>query len=270
MAPTAAQHSRSWLLVHPGRLEQLEVGSCADEVILDLEDAVDPSSKSVARSDVIAWLESSSAWVRINDIRSAHWSDDVEALRGSAGLRGVVLAKTEAASDVERTARRLGGVPVVALLESALGIEEATAVARASGTFRLAFGSGDYRRDTGTSTHDLAMSYPRSRLVVASRAAGLPGPIDGPGAGLDQGALEEQCALAVALGLTGKLCLDEEQTTVINESMSPTLADISWATAFIAEFEARGRLIRDGSDLPRLGSAERILERAGALGLALS
>ena len=46
-----------------------------------------------------------------------------------------------------------------------------------------AFGSGDYRRDTGTSADDLAMAYPRSRLVVASRIGNLPGPIDGPTVG---------------------------------------------------------------------------------------
>jgi citrate lyase beta subunit len=61
-------------------------------------------------------------------------------------------------------------------LSLALGIEEARAIASAPGAFRLAFGSGDYRRDTGTSVDNMAMAYPRSRLVVASRIGNLPGP----------------------------------------------------------------------------------------------
>jgi citrate lyase beta subunit len=70
-----------------------------------------------------------------------------------------MLAKTESAEHVTETFDRLGGtVPVLALVESALGIEEAPSIARARGAFRLGFGSGDYRRDTGTSADDLAMA----------------------------------------------------------------------------------------------------------------
>ena len=61
-----------------------------------------------------------------------------------------------------------------------MGLEAAPEIARADGVFRLAFGSGDFRRDTGMSDDPMAMAYPRSRLVVASRAARLAGPIDGP------------------------------------------------------------------------------------------
>ncbi len=179
-----------------------------------------------------------------------------------------MLAKTESPADVTETFDRLGGsVPVLALIESALGIEEATSIAKARGTFRLAFGSGDYRRDTGTSADNLAMAYPRSRLVVASRIGNLPGPIDGPTVGTSHPMLREQSAMAVALGLTGKLCLDLEQLPVINEVISPTQSDVSWAQDFLEDFEARGRVIRDGSDLPRLGRAQKIEKLARAFGI---
>ena len=118
-----------------------------------------------------------------------------------AGLSGVMLAKTEAAEHVTETFDRLGGAtPVLALVESALGIEESVRIAQARGAFRLAFGSGDYRRDTGTSADDLAMTYPRSRLVVASRIGGLPGPIDGPTVSSSHPVLREQTAVTVSLG----------------------------------------------------------------------
>ncbi|KQR47245.1 aldolase [Frigoribacterium sp. Leaf164] len=264
--------ARSWLLV-PGTAPDRftpAAASRADQMVLDIEDAVDPARKPAARDDVVAWLrDGGEAWVRINDRSTDFWSDDVDALLGLPGLQGVMLAKTEAPEHVTETFDRLGGaVRVLALVESALGIEESPSIAKARGAFRLAFGSGDYRRDTGTSADDLAMAYPRSRLVVASRIGGLPGPIDGPTVGSSHPVLREQAGVAVALGLTGKLCLDVEQLPVINEVISPTPSDVAWAQDFLADFEGRGRVIRDGSDLPRLGRAQKIEKLATAFGVA--
>jgi citrate lyase subunit beta/citryl-CoA lyase len=263
--------SRSWLLVSGRRADTFDsaLRSRADQVVLDIEDAVDPKLKATARDDVAGWLSSGgSGWVRINDRASDFWSDDVDQLKGMPGLRGVMLAKTESAAHVTETFDRLGGnTPVLVLIESALGIEEAVSIARARGAFRLAFGSGDYRRDTGTSAEDIAMAYPRSRLVVASRVGNLPGPIDGPTVSSSHPVLREQSAVAVALGLTGKLCLDVEQLPVINEAISPTQSDATWARDFLEDFEARGRVVRDGSDLPRLGRAEKIDRLARAFGV---
>jgi citrate lyase subunit beta/citryl-CoA lyase len=263
--------ARSWLLVNGTQPSAFDTAhsSRADQIVLDIEDAVDPKRKPEAREDVAAWLSNGGqAWVRINDRSTPFWEEDVERLRGIPGLLGVMLAKVEAGEHVTATFERLGGsTPVLPLVESALGIESAVEIARARGAFRLAFGSGDYRRDTGTSADDLAMAYPRSRLVVASRVGGLPGPIDGPTVGSSHPLLREQSALSVALGLTGKLCLRMEQISVVNEVISPTSSDIEWAAEFLREFEARGREIIDGSDLPRLGRAQKIRRLATELGV---
>lgn len=259
--------ARSWLLVNGARTDLFDVAdqSDADQIVLDIEDAVDPKMKPSALHDVATWLQNKSAWVRINDRSTPFWSDDVDHLKGVPGLVGVVLAKTESADHVTETFDRLGGTtPVLALIESALGIEEAPKIARARGVIRLAFGSGDYRRDTGASADDLAMAYPRSRLVVASRIGDLPGPIDGPTVSNSHRVLRDQSAMTVSLGLTGKLCLDTEQPPVINEALSPTPSDAAWAEKFLADFEARGRVVRDGSDLPRLGRAQKIAQLAKA------
>ena len=267
----SAEIARSWLLVAATRPESFDAAeaSRADQIILDIEDAVDPRRKDDARADVVAWLSGGgTGWVRVNDRTSDFWSGDVDALVGLPGLRGVMLAKTEAAAHVSETFDRLhGATPVIALVESALGIEEAASIARARGAYRLAFGSGDYRRDTGTSSDDLAMAYPRSRLVVASRVGNLPGPIDGPTVGTSHPVLREQGAMAVALGMTGKLCLDIDQLPIINEVISPTRSDVAWARDFLADFESRGGVIRDGSDLPRLGRAQKIDKLALAFGV---
>ena len=265
-----AEVSRSWLLVNALSSELMAAipESRADQIVIDIEDAVDPLNKDLARDQVVSWLESKSAWVRVNDANTTFWRDDLIALSKAPGLKGVMLAKTEDGQSVEQTYKLLGSdLPVIPLVESALGIENATDIAKAKGAFRLAFGSGDYRRDTGTSADDLAMSYPRTKLVLASRIGNLPGPIDGPTVGPNHSALRQQATLAVSLGLTGKLCLDERQTVVINETICPTESDIVWAREFVAGFEAAGGVVRDGSDPPRLKRAEKILNLAHALGM---
>lgn len=266
-----ADISRSWMLV-PGTAPDTfdrAAASRADQIILDVEDAVDPKLKPQAIEDVAQWLEKGgSAWVRINDYTTDFWRADLERLRGIPGLRGVMLAKTEWANQVTETFELLGGEkPVLALVESALGIEEARGIASAKGAFRLAFGSGDYRRDTGASADNDAMLYPRSRLVTASRIGGLPGPIDGPTVGSSHPILRQQSEVSVSLGMTGKLCLQADQIVVINETICPTNSDVIWAREFMDDFEARGRVIRDGSDLPRLGRAQKITRLAEAFNI---
>ena len=269
--PIDATIARSWLLVNGARPELFDQASVskADQIVLDIEDAVDPSHKLRALDDVANWLDAGGeAWVRVNDRNTDFWQADMDRLRNCTNLRGVMLAKVESASHVEDTYAALGGrFPVLALVETALGIEEVTNIARARGAFRLAFGSGDYRRDTGTAMNDLAMAYPRSRLVVASRVGNLPGPIDGPTVGTSHAILREQSELSVALGMTGKLCLALDQLPVVNETICPTRSDVAWAVNFLNDFEAAGRVIRDGSDLPRLGRAEKIKRLADAFGI---
>ncbi|MBG0739941.1 CoA ester lyase [Paeniglutamicibacter antarcticus] len=266
-----ADIARSWLLVPATKPELFDdaAASRADAIVLDIEDAVDPVNKSSARSAVIDWLRNGGqAWVRINDVHSEFWADDVAALRNVPGLLGVMLAKTESAEQVKETFHRLdGNSRVLALVESAYGIEEANNIARAEGAYRLAFGSGDFRRDTGMSADREAMAYPRAKLVVASRVGNLPGPIDGPTVGTNHPILREQSAITVSMGMTGKLCLATDQTTIINEVISPTPTDVAWASDFMADFDARGGVIRDGSDLPRLGRAEKIIKLAVAFGV---
>src|SRR6478735_2063818 len=257
-----AEIARSWLLVNAMKPELFgqSAESRADAIILDIEDAVDPSQKDAAREHVVDWLTAGgSAWVRINDATSPFWADDLAGLRGTPGLLGVMLAKTESADQVTESFHRMDGkTPVIALVESALGIEEANHIAKAQ---------GDFRRDTGMAATPEAMSYPRAKLVVASRVGNLPGPIDGPTVGTNHPILREQTGITVMMGMTGKLCLAIDQTHVINEVISPTPSDVAWATDFMADFEASGRVIRDGSDLPRLGRAEKIMKLAVAFGV---
>jgi citrate lyase subunit beta / citryl-CoA lyase len=261
--------ARSWLLVNGTRTDLFDRAdqSGADQIILDIEDAVDPKLKPSARRDVETWLQNKSAWVRINDRSTPFWSDDVDLINGLPGLVGVMLANTESAEHATETFDRLGGTtPVPALIESVLRIEEAPTIARARGVLRLAFGSGDYRRDTGASADD---RDGLSAVPARGRQPHRRSPWSDRRTHSQRNShrvLRDQSAVTVSLGLTGILCLDTEQAPVINEVLSPTPSDAPWALNFLADFEARGCVVRDGSDLPRLGRAQKIARLAAAFG----
>ena len=133
-----------------------------------------PSAKPDAREALRSWLSHRAAgWVRINNATSSDWSTDLRALDELPGLSGVMLANGESAHQVDDTAAQLPAqTPILALIESALGEQRAFDIASAASTPRLAFGSGDFRRDTGASDDATALAYARARLVVARRPAG--------------------------------------------------------------------------------------------------
>lgn len=67
--------------------------------------------------------------------------------------------------------------------------------------------------------------------------------------------------------MTGRICLLPEQSDVVNESFSPSPSDIRWAGKFLDAFDARGGVIQDGSDTPRIHRARRIKYLARAFGI---
>ncbi|GAB3186593.1 HpcH/HpaI aldolase/citrate lyase family protein [Nesterenkonia suensis] len=270
-AALPAKLSRSWLLINAAKQEDFAPGlaSEADSVIFDLEASVPDDGKDAARAAVLEALNGGmTAWVRISPTTSPHWEDDVAALSKADGLRGVMLAETERPEQVTYTAMRLrAGTPVIALVESALGVENATQVASAPGTFRLAFGTNDFRKDVGVSADPMALAYARSRLVIASRVGGLPGAIDGPTPpDADDAAVAAACEVTASMGMTGKLSLNRGQVDAVNKGLSPSEDELNWARELIAAHES-GASIGDGSYLPRLARAQKIASLADSYGL---
>jgi citrate lyase subunit beta / citryl-CoA lyase len=258
--------ARSWLLVNGAQEDRFApaVRSRADIIVLDIEDAVAPKDKVTARDNVTRWLAAgNSEWVRINGFGTPWWADDLDMLAGTS-VGGVMLAMTESVDHVTETAKRLPGVPIVALVETARGLERITEIAAAKGTFRLAFGIGDFRRDTGFGGNPATLAYARSRFTIAAKAAHLPSAIDGPTIGSSALKLIEATAVSVEFGMTGKICLTPDQCPSINEGLSPSQDEISWAREFFAEYERDGGEIRNGSDLPRIARANKILDLARA------
>lgn len=269
-ASLPARLSRSWLLTSAANEDSFAPNyeSEADSIILDLEDGTPADQKETARARVVEALnDGMRAWVRINPITSDHWGEDLAALSETQGLRGLVLAETEHPDHITRTAMMSrAGTPVIALIESAVGLVNAVDIAKAPGTFRLAFGTGDFRKDTGISDDPMAMAYARSTLVVASRVGNLPGPIDGPTNGVDQTGLAEACRVTASMGMTGKLTLDPAQTETINRGLAPSEEEIRWARQLLEKSEG-GAMPKDGSYLPRLARARKVSKLAQTYGL---
>jgi citrate lyase subunit beta / citryl-CoA lyase len=264
--------ARSWLLVNGSQADKFDSAarSRADIVVLDIEDAVAPKDKTTARDNVVRWLEAGNTdWVRINGFGTPWWADDIAALSKST-LGGVMLAMVESVDHVTETAKRLPNVPIVALVETARGLERITEIAATKGTSRLAFGIGDFRRDTGFGENPATLAYARSRFTIAAKAAHLPGPIDGPTVGSSALKLSEATAVSAEFGMTGKICLTPDQCPTVNEGLSPSQEEITWAKEFFAEYERDGGEIRNGSDLPRIARANKILDLARAYGIEVS
>ncbi|MBE7159875.1 MAG: CoA ester lyase [Williamsia herbipolensis] len=263
--------ARSWLLVNgagPDRF-QAAAHSRADIVVLDIEDAVAPKDKAAARDNVVRWISDGNAdWVRVNGFGTQWWEGDLDALRElGPGVGGVMLAMVESVDHVTETAKRLPGVPIVALVETARGLERIGEIASAKGTFRLAFGIGDFRRDTGFGENPTTLAYARSRFTIAAKAAHLPSAIDGPTVGSSALRLSEATAVSREFGMTGKICLTPDQCAAVNEGLSPSQEEIAWAREFFAEFERDGGEIRNGSDLPRIARATKIIDLARSYGI---
>jgi citrate lyase subunit beta / citryl-CoA lyase len=270
MTPTPA---RSWLFTPGDRADRFANArdSGADAMILDWEDAVAPAAKAEARTAVLDWLNSSTpgpaVWVRINDRRSDYWNDDLTALASAPAhrLAGVLLPMTQSGRDIADTAVHLrGAIAIVALIETALGVESATEIAGAPGVLALALGSADLRLDAGLGDDDTGWIYPRSRLVFASRAAGLWAPIDGPEMRLDDvDGVRRSATHARALGFGAKLCLHPRQIAAVNEAFGYDDRQRSWAQRVVAAADtSSGAAVPvDGEmvDRPRLALARRIL-----------
>jgi len=261
--------ARSLLFVPGNRPERFTkaAASAADVVIVDLEDAVPEQDKSTARDAAVAWMSADGrAGVRVNGTSSVHYQQDVAALMGLPGLEAVVVPMADDPAALAALHQRLGrDVQIVALIETALGVVRAIELASTPGVSRLAFGHLDFAADIDSSIQDDAMLMARSSLVLASRAAGLPSPIDGVTTNLDDPAVSgADAARARALGFSGKLCIHPNQVAVVNAAFSPSQAQIAWAHNIVEASIVGGVARVDGHmvDAPVHLKAQAILDRA--------
>ena len=237
------QTARSFLFA-PGSEERKLVralGSGADAVVADLEDAVAPAEKAAARdltTRLVAAAETRAArLVRVNAV-GTEWHDaDVAALRASEA-DGIVLPKATA-NAVEAVAGRID-LPVVAIVETAVGLREAFAIASHPAVEALMLGAVDLGLQLGLEPRDDGheILFARSSLVVDSAAAGLRGPIDRVWVDVrDREGLARDCAVGRSLGFRGKALVHPDQIAPTRAAFAPSADELRRAREIVAAYE---------------------------------
>lgn len=271
-----AMQPLTYLFVPGNRPERFAkaLASGADRVILDLEDAVAPADKPVARAAIADWIatlplsDRARLLVRINDAASSWHADDVIWLQHSS-IPHIMLSKCEHPAQIAKVLTHLpAGATVVPLIETARGVLDAVAVAQAANVSRLAFGSLDFMLDLDLPGPGFALDSAATAVAFASRAAGLPAPIAGVTPELDADSVRSDLSHARALGFGAKMCIHPAQVTVVREAFQPDAQSLAWAQRVIQQWhagEGSGVFQIDGKmvDKPVLLRAERILARAG-------
>ena len=268
MASQAKKMYRTLLFAPGSRTELLtkaQLGA-ADAMIFDLEDSVPLNAKDEARKNiqqVLALGLKKPMYLRISNPRAGDYLADLGVFHNHSlvNVAGVALPKTDDAQDVETVSKALqdieikAGVPVGSLsilpmIETCLGLSNSFDIARSSkrvsGMALASAEQGDFMVDLGGrwTPRSLALTYPRSKLVVDSRAAGVEWILDGVFMNLkDMQMLREECLIARELGFVGKMAIHPTQVDVMHEVFSPSAKEIEYARGLIAAFregEARG------------------------------
>ncbi len=275
--------ARTWLFApahEPRKLGKaaalLADGRC-DRLLVDWEDAVPEPEKAAARqatADLIASLpalQRRGIAVRIHAERSAHFEADLESLEGWL-IGAVMMAKAESARAVRRAATL--ELPLIALIETALGVQSLAEIAAADPWLRgLALGPLDLLADLGLEwTPDSAvLAAVQHQMVIAGRAAGLGCLLQGPYPDLqDQPGLRADSAAGRRAGLTGRLLLHPEQIDSVAGAFAPTPAELAQARRVLEAWQSRqpghGALRVDGRfvDAPVVRWARDLLQRHGS------
>jgi citrate lyase beta subunit len=264
-----------------------------DGVILDLEDSIPSGEKDAARGAVAELLGSGrrgeqQLFVRVNDLRSGLAGADMAAVV-SPRLAGVFLPKVDDPDELreanrllalaeQRAGMAIGSTRLIPIVETVRGIARVAELAEAGPRILgLNFGYDDFALDLGVvrTAEGLETFYPRARIAIAARAAGVLA-IDGPMADFGNlPGLAEECRVSRQLGFTGKQCIHPSQLETVSRAFSPTPEEVARAREIVAAYEraeAQGRgSTRLGAtsymvDRPVVERARRVLELAAAVG----
>jgi citrate lyase subunit beta/citryl-CoA lyase len=271
-------------------------GTGADSLILDLEDAVSPENKPLARELIPAFLRerpkakrTREIWVRINPLDTAFALADLSAIVAAAP-DGLMLPKANGPEDVLRLSHYLDALESHAGIElhsiKILPVATETAIApfrlgdyARAGLKRLlgiTWGAEDLSSAIGASTNldasgRWAMTYQmvRSLTLLAAHAAGVQA-VDTLYVNFrDEEGLRASSRASRAEGFTGRIAIHPAQVAAINESYMPSPEEIEHAHRVIAAFAAApgaGTVGLDGKmiDIPHLKQAQRVLGEGAA------
>jgi citrate lyase subunit beta/citryl-CoA lyase len=234
----------TWLYA-PGDRPQVvakALAAGADVVVIDLEDAVAPDRKEYARTATAELLTESQpvpVHVRVNTLDGPLAAADLKAVADLPGLCGLRLPKVTSPEQIIHVADQLaladgGAPPLYALLETALAVEHAHAIASAHSALRgISLGEADLRADLGV-RDDAGLDWSRSRVIVAARAAGLAPPPQSVHPDIrDLEGLTATCAHGRTLGFLGRAAIHPRQLPVIERAYLPSQEELEQAETII-------------------------------------
>lgn len=289
----------------PGSNEKMiekALGTAADVVFLDLEDAVAPNQKVEARGKVIQALRSLN-WgnktraIRMNNIETEYAYQDVIEVVEKAGeyLDLIIIPKVKAARDVfwvdtlltqiESRLKMKKKIALEVLIEEVQALINVEKIAKSSPRLEaIIFGPGDFSASQGVRMTTIGGSvttypgdiwhYARSKIVVAARAAGIDA-IDGPYADFRHpDGYREEATRSVTMGFTGKWAIHPSQIEIANEIYSPTKEEVDRARRLEAAYakaenEGLGAITFDGVmiDAASVRIIRNVIDKANLIGM---
>lgn len=267
---------RSLLFVPGDRPERFAkaVGSGADAVCIDLEDAVSPANKAAARKAATAYLadralRNAAVGLRVNALDRLDGLRDIVALCESEAQPAFVLApKVRSREPVDQIRTVLGenAPPVWALVETPQALLDATSIAAGVGPDGgIVFGGADLSAALGSDMSWDSLYYARA-AIIAGAATTLCQTLDVPYLNVrDLPGMIEETRRVKAMGFTGRSCIHPDQVAAINEIYTPTTEEIEKAQSIIDAYENNAGcvLLHEGRlvEKPVLAAARRILSR---------
>ncbi len=257
----------------------------ADGLIFDLEDAVAPAAKKMARHQAVEAASSvhygnRERIVRINGLDTEWANDDIAAV-SKCGANALLVPKVESAAAVRAVESRMNAAGAAAeqaiwcMIETPLGVLRAEEIAASSAKIGcLVMGTSDLTVDLRArhTVDRVPMRHSLSHTILVARAYDL-AVLDGVSLVLgDDPNYPEQCRQGVELGFDGKTCFHPSQLAAANEAYSPSEAEVAWArkiTVAFAETAHQGKavVLVDGELIENLHvqNANRLIALADAI-----
>jgi len=242
-------------------------GLPADMVILDLEDAVKPEDKEVARKAAFEAVNEGFAGkiaaIRINGPETRWHRDDLEAVSASS-CDMFVLPKVEDAG-VASTIAKSAGKPLLTMIETPHGVLRVAEIASPPGIAGLIAGTNDLANalHLPDANNRTGLGLSLQLIVLAARAAGI-WALDGVFNDLaDPDGLTAQCAEGRSLGFDGKTLIHPNQIEIANRAFLPSTVELEDARALVAAASGGAERFRDRMiETMHVEMAKRLLARA--------
>lgn len=249
-----------------------------DAIIFDLEDAVAPDAKDVARDTLREELDKGgygnrAKLVRINGFGTKWSSADIQVMK-DAEIDGLLLPKVNSAYELETLAAQVEDIPLWAMMETAQGVLNACEIAAHPRLAGMVMGTNDLVKELGCrpGPERAEIQTALQLCLIAARADGVP-IVDGVyNAFKDTSGLRAECLQGRDLGFDGKTLIHPDQIAIANEVFAPSEADLDLARRQIAAFEdveakGEGVAVVDGKIVENLHivTATALIEKAAAI-----